>query len=172
MKHWKANSRTASVAGVLTAVGIAVGGAVPAAACPSIPFYGLKSKPTHIKFADIPTFKNGPGGVLSVTKDYTSSVSYQVTAGAESEVGAVLAKAKVSISASLTKSNSSTVTNNFTRKIPRGKYGNVQYVSWGRKVSWTKYVYNTSTCTKRVVARGTIKFPANKEGWRYWTTER
>jgi hypothetical protein len=157
---------------LLTGVGVLVGGAGSAAACPSVPFYGLTSKPSHIKFADIPTFKNGPGGVLSVTKDYSSSASYQVTAGAESEVGAVLAKAKVSISASLTKTNSSTVTNNFTHKIPRGKFGNVQYVSWGRTISWTKYIYNTSTCRKSVIGQGTIKFPANKEGWRYWSTDR
>ncbi len=164
-------TRIRTIVFVLTSAGALAAGTVPAAACPSVPFYGLKSSPTHIKFADIPTFKNGPGGTLSVTKDFTSSASFQVTAGAESEVGAVLASAKVSISASLTKTNSSTVTNNYTRKIPRGKYGNVQYVAWGRKVTWKKYVF-TSACKQVLVARGTIKFPADKEGWRYWTSNR
>lgn len=132
--------------------------------------YSLTGTSIRMPFSGIPTFKNGPGGTLSVTKDYSGSVSAQVTAGAESEVGAVFAKAKVSISASLTTSNSSTVTNNYSHVITAGKYGHAQYVSWGKKVAWKKYQIN-STCTgTTTLATGTINFPATEEGWYYWET--
>ncbi len=127
------------------------------------------SSDVRIPFSGIPTFKNGPGGTMSVTKDYSGSASFQVTAGAESEVGAVLAKAKVSVSASLTQTNSSTVTNNYTRTITAGKYGNVQYVSWGKTVNWKKY-YLDAYCRSTTKATGTIKFPSTSEGWYYWET--
>ena len=127
------------------------------------------SSATRIPFKSIPTFKNGPGGTLSVTKDYTGSASFQVTAGAETEVGAVLAKAKVSVSASLTLSNSSSVTNNYSHKITSGKYGHAQYVSWGRTVNWKKY-YIDALCRTTTKATGTIKFPSSEEGWYYWET--
>ncbi|MCW2811639.1 MAG: hypothetical protein JWP61_2097 [Friedmanniella sp.] len=29
---------------------------------------------------------------------------------------------------------------------------------------------DTERCTTEVMARGTIKFPTNTEGWRYWET--
>lgn len=133
-------------------------------------YYSItSSSAVRIPFSGIPTFKNGPGGTLSVTKDYAGSASFQVTAGAESEVGAVLAKAKVSVSASLTLSNSSTVTNNYSHTITPGKYGHAQYVSWGRKVSWKKY-YVDYRCYTTTKATGTINFPANEEGWYYWET--
>jgi hypothetical protein len=79
------------------------------------------------------------------------------------------AKAKVSVSASLTQTNSSTVTHNWSRKISANKYGHAQYVSWGKKVTWVKYA-DTPQCTTKVLGRGTIKFPMNQEGWRYWET--
>lgn len=127
------------------------------------------SAAVRIPFTGIPTFKNGPGGTMSVTKDYSGSASFQVTAGASSEVGAVLAKAKVEVSASLTLTNSSTVTNNYSHPITKGKYGNAQYVSWGRTVNWKKF-YIDAKCKTTTKATGTIKFPAASEGWYYWET--
>ena len=139
------------------------------ARCPYDVRYSVRGTSTHVPFRGIPVFKDGRGGTLSVTKDYTKSASYQVTAGAESEVGAVLAKAKVSVSASLTRTNSSTVTHNYSHRITKGKYGHAQYVAWGKKITWVKYV-DTEQCTTKVVGRGTIKFPTSSEGWRYWET--
>jgi len=154
---------------VLSAAGLLAGTAQPAYACPSSEFYDVRGSATHVPFKDLPTFKDGRGGTISVTKDFTKTSSYQVTAGAESEVGAVLAKAKVSISASLTKTNSSTVTHNYSHKISPNKYGHAQYVSWGKTVHWKKYRYNYS-CQQMLISSGTIKYPSNSEGWRYWET--
>lgn len=131
--------------------------------------YSVTAKSTRIKFKDIPSFKNGPGGTLTVSRHYNGSATYSVTAGAESEVGAVLAKAKVSISASLSKTNSTGATNTYTHKITKKKYGHAQYVSWGKKVSYRKYRINRN-CTTTTLATGTINFPSSEEGWYYWET--
>jgi hypothetical protein len=160
-----------AAASVLGAVGL-VAGATPQeakAACPSDIYYSVKGSSSYVPFAGIPIYKDGKGGTMSLTKDFTKSASYQVTAGAESEVGAVLAKAKVSVSASLTRTNSSTVTHNWSHTISPDKYGHAQYVAWGKTVTWVKYA-DTPQCTTKVLGRGTIKFPTNQEGWRYWET--
>ena len=95
------------------------------------------------------------------------TASFTVTAGAESEVGAVLAKAKVSISASLTTSNSSSLSNSVTLQAGAGQYAHGQYVSWGQSVSYRKYRTNYN-CSTTTLATGTIKFPSTSEGWYTW----
>lgn len=120
-------------------------------------------------FSGIPTFKNGPGGSMSVSRTYSGSVSASVTAGSSAEVSAVLAKAQVSISAQLSTTNSTSATNTFSKDITAGKYGNAQYVSWGQDVSYTKRRLNRD-CTTTTIATGKIKFPSSKEGWYYWET--
>lgn len=157
----------ATLAGAV--VPIALTAAPAQAACPYEILYSLSSSAIRMPFSNIPTFKNGPGGHLSVTRSYSGSVSAQVTVGAESEVGVVLARAKVSISASLTASNSTGTTNTYSRTITAGKYGHAQYVSWGRKVNYTKSRVN-GNCTTTTLGYGTINFPANEEGWYYWET--
>ena len=161
---------------ILAAVGLAASGVVvtapPAGAtrCGEAgAFYRVSGTNTRMPFKDVPTFKDGPGGKIIVSRSYSGSVSYGVVAGAESEVGAVLAKAKVSISASLTKTNSTTTTHTYERKITAGKYGNVRYVSWGKRVAWTKKKERLD-CTVATLAKGVIRFPATKEGWYYWET--
>lgn len=143
----------------------------PAGACPAVPFYGLTSSSVRVPFNGIPRFKDGPGGKITVSRKKNKTVTYQVVAGAESEVGAVLAKAKVSVSASLTKSQSTEVVHSYEHKIPKGKYGNVRYVSWGKKIRWKKYRYNSS-CKQILIRKGTINFPRQAEGWYYWTTKK
>lgn len=162
---------TASVT-VLSATGLLAGMTPPEAQarCPYDVRYSVSGATTYVPFKGIPTFKDGKGGTLSVTRNFTKAASYQVTAGAESEVGAVLAKAKVSVSASLTRTNSSTVTHNYSHTISKGRYGHAQYVAWGKKITWVKYA-DTEQCTVKVLGRGTIKFPSNQEGWRYWESK-
>ena len=160
-----------AAATLLSAAGLAVSTTGAAhAACPSDIYYSVKGTATYVPFKGLPTFKDGKGGTISVTKDFTKTASYQVTAGAESEAGAVFAKAKVSVSASLTKTNTSTVSHNYSHKISAGKYGHAQYVAWGKKVTWKKW-QTTPQCTAKVLGSGTIKFPTNSEGWRYWETK-
>lgn len=132
--------------------------------------YSVSAVDTRVPFKRVPVFKNGPGGSVSATRGYSGTATYSVTAGAESEVGAVLAKAKVSVSASLTKSNTTDTTITYNHAIPRGKYGNLQYVSWGKRVSWTKYQINSNCTGTRTLATGKINFPSTAEGWFYWTT--
>jgi hypothetical protein len=169
MKH-AFRAAAVSAATILSAAGLAVGSAGTASAsCPSDVHYSLKSSSTYLPFKHIPTFKDGKGGTLSVTKDFTSSASYQVTVGAESEAGAIFAKAKVSVSASITKTNTSTVTHNYSHHISRNKYGHAQYVAWSKKITWTKW-RDTPQCTSQKIGSGVIVFPTSSEGWRYWET--
>ena len=136
-------------------------------------YYSVSGTPSYVPFKGVPTFKDGRGGQIEVSRAYSGSASYQVTAGAESEVGAVLAKAKVSLSASLTKTNSTTTTHTYRHTISPTKFGHAQYVSWGTTVTWKKYqVYSGSggACAVRTLATGRIRFPSSTEGWRYWET--
>jgi hypothetical protein len=159
-----------AVATVLPAMSLVVVAAQPAAAmCPPDIWYSLHATNNKMRFKNVPIFKDGPGGTLSVTKNFTSSVSYQVTAGAESEAGVIFAKAKVSISASLTKTNSSSITHNYTHRISAHHYGHAEYVSWGKTVVWKEW-QQLGNCGARVIRSGTIKFPSIEEGWYYWET--
>jgi hypothetical protein len=166
-------SRTKSV---LVAAAIAAGGVLPVvtatpahAACPTGIVYGVSSTPRRIPFRNVVTYKDGKGGTLSVARSYSGTASYAVVAGAESEVGAVLAKAKVTISAAVEKTNYTGTTNTYTHRIKAGKYGNARYVSWGKRVHWRKY-RNNANCTSTFLGSGTIDFPTTTEGWFYWET--
>ena len=145
------------------------GSATASAACPSDIRYSLTSSAVRVPFSGVPIFKNGPGGHVSATRSYSGTATYQVTAGAESEVGAIFAKAKVSISASLTKSNTTGTTITYSHNIGAGKYGHLQYVSWGKKVNWKKY-QDTPQCTTKQIGSGSINFPTTEEGWYFWQT--
>lgn len=133
----------------------------------SIDYQIVSSTNTRIPFKGIPTYRNGPGGTLNVTRSYEGTASYTISAGAKSEVGAVLAKAKLSVSASLTASNTTGVTNSFSHSITDGKFGNTQYVSYGKEVSYRKVRLN-SNCSSTTLSAGKIKFPSTTEGWFYW----
>ena len=141
---------------------------VPMGCCVVNTNYSLTSTPARIPFKGVPTLTNGPGPVSSTfSRTVNGTASFTVTAGAESEVGAVLAKAKVSISASLTTSNSSSLSNSVTLEAGAGQYAHGQYVSWGRSVSYRKYRTNYN-CSTTTLATGTIKFPSTGEGWYTW----
>lgn len=160
------------LAGASLALSGAVASAPPAGAtrCGEAgSYYTVSATNTRMPFKNVPVFKDGPGGKIIVSRAYSGSVSYGVVAGAESEVGAVLAKAKVSISASLTKTNTTQTTHTYERRITKGKFGNVRYVSWGKRVAWKKKKERLD-CSVAVLAKGVIRFPAQKEGWFYWET--
>jgi len=145
--------------------------AAPAAraGCPTDTYYSVSGKTTRLPFRGVPTFKDGRGGTITVSRNYSGSVSYRVEVGAESEVGAILAKAKISIKASLERTNSTSTTHTYSHKISKGRFGHVRYVSWGKRVTWTKYGDN-ATCTTTKLASGVISFPSVEEGWYYWET--
>lgn len=173
MAHYRTATMSACSLVLASASTIALAPSASAACADSGTHYSVSATSTYIPFKGIPVFRDGRGGEIEVSRSYSGSASYQVTAGAETEVGAVLAKAKVSISASLTKTNTTTTTHTYRHTISSTKYGHAQYVSWGKNVSWRKYQIYTGSggaCAVRTLATGKIKFPTNSEGWRYWET--
>src|SRR6478752_303404 len=170
MHHPSARRILATLVTTSILLSLMVFGAVAAsAACPTDVRYSLTSSAVRVPFSGVPIFKNGPGGHVSASRSYSGTATYQVTAGAESEVGAIFAKAKVSISASLTKPNTTGTTVTYDHNISAGKYGHLQYVSWGQKVNWKKY-QDTPQCTTKQIGSGSINFPATEEGWYFWQT--
>ena len=164
-------TRTFVVAAALAGSALVPVVAAPAAhaGCPTDTYYSVSGKTTRLPFRGVPTFKDGRGGTITVSRNYSGSVSYRVEVGAESEVGAILAKAKISIKASLERTNSTSTTHTYSHKISKGRFGHVRYVSWGKRVTWTKYGDN-ATCTTTKLASGVISFPSVEEGWYYWET--
>lgn len=145
------------------------GSAVPNVCCVKKVEYSLSATSVRIPYAGVPTFKDGPGGELTVSRTYSGTASLTVTAGAEAEAGVVLAKAKTSISAALTGSKTTSTDHKFRREIASGMYGNVRYVSWGKKVTYRKYRINAN-CSTTTLARGSMNIPSDSEGWYYWET--
>jgi hypothetical protein len=125
--------------------------------------YRLSSASVGLPFGGVPTFKDGPGGTISVSTSYNGTVSYEVTAGAEAEVSGVFAKAKASVSSSLMKTNSTITAHTFTRSIKAKMFGHVRYVSHGKKISWKK-VRTNRNCSTSVLSSGSINFPTSEEG--------
>lgn len=160
----------------LAAIGLAGTVLVPIASapaavagCPYEIYYSVSGKTVRMPFRGVPTFKDGPGGTITVSRTYSGSVTFRVEVGAESEVGVILARAKASIKASLEKTNTTGTTHTYSHNIRAGRYGHVQYVSWGKRVTWAKYRVN-GNCTSTLITAGVIRFPSTEEGWYYWET--
>ncbi len=102
------------------------------------------------------TFKIDKGG----TKSASTSV------GAESQAGALIAQAKVSVSATISKSVSWSTSMSVTMKVPPGKtvyasYGTNQY-----RITFRKFEY-AGNCTKFDRGRVTLTAPSST-GWKTW----
>jgi hypothetical protein len=162
----------ASLISALVVPGLtAIASATPAhAACADQgTYYSIKSHTAYnVPYIGVPTFKDGPGGSITVSRIYSGTAKASVTAGAEAEAGVVLAKAKASISITLGMEFTVSTQHSYTRKITKGKYGHVQYVSYGQKLTYTKTVIDAKCATKSY-SRWAI-FPSTEEGWRYWET--
>lgn len=139
------------------------------ATCCTMNDYTVSGTSTRIPYSGVPTFKNGPGGTVTASRKYTGSVGITVTAGAESEVGAVLAKAKVSVSGAIQSTKQTDTSIEYKKDITAGKYGHLQYVNSGYKLNYSKYWIN-SNCSKTLLSTGTILAPTTEEGWFYWET--
>ena len=145
----------------------------PQSACSDgTPYYTLTATSYSIPFGGIPVFKNGPGPMtMTVSKAYSGTASYSVTAGVTTEVNAILAEAKVQVSATLTLSNPTTATNTATVNIPAGKYATLRYVSYGKKINWKKARLSGNCQSETVLATGTIIYPTSSECWNLtWST--
>jgi hypothetical protein len=115
------------------------------------------------------TYKDGPGGsmTVSVTTNKTISSSATVTAGAT--LGGIIAQAKFEVSGTITSSNSVEVGHAYTHGIAAGRYGNMQYAVWGKKVNW-QYILESANCARTVKSSGIANLTTSTEGWRYWET--
>ncbi len=164
---------TSAVATTLMGTGLVAITANPAYAC-STPQdqpveWSFSSVKSEKRYPGIPVFKDGKGGKLSVTKNYSTTFKFSVVAGAEAEAGVVFAKAKASLNIGIEKSWTTSVTHNYEHKISKNRYGNVKYVNETRVVSWRKSVMDRRC--KVTVTRGKVRFPTKSEGWRYWETK-
>lgn len=167
-----------STAGVLLAllagpVAVATTAGPALAMCESNSGLSVHATNVRMPFRNIPVWKDGRGGQLEVSRSYSSSVSASVTVGAEAEIDAVFEKAKVSISASIEKTNSTSSTHTYSHHISAGKFGHAQYVSWGKRVRWDRWHTYTKTgggCGVMIDKSGVIRFPTSSEGWYYWET--
>jgi hypothetical protein len=119
---------------------------------------------------ELPIFKDGPGGDITVGLDQNYVSTATVSGATSAEIGGIVAKAKVEVSASLSSSVSLTVKHSFHHVIPARKYGHAQYGAWGQQVSWKRY-FDGGDCTTKLRASGTARLPsAGEVGWRYWET--
>lgn len=116
------------------------------------------------------SFKDGPGGTMVVRVERSGKVLREVSVGGEVEVSGIVAKAKVSINAKIGTEAGVTVGHEFRRNVTSGKYGHLQYGSWGYSVKWAKYETSADGCGKKLLKSGTAKLPTSEVGWNYWET--
>ena len=114
-------------------------------------------------------WKSGPGGTVTVSSNRSGSFATTVSGGAGMTVNMIVAEVKADASGNATKSTSWGTGYSYTRDIPSGKYGNVQYGTWGHSVAWERY-YELPNCTKTQRTTGTAKVANTAHGYRYWST--
>jgi hypothetical protein len=141
----------------------------PQAACEPAVFYIIDHQ-TDYFFGIGPTYKDGPGGEMSFTNTFSGTASASMTVGAEAEIGAVISKAKASVSATLTASVEIGTGHTFTHEIADNKYGNAQYGAWGKTLEWHRE-QDLANCTTKVLSSGTAIVPSLKIGWKFWETK-
>ncbi|MFE0348343.1 hypothetical protein [Streptomyces griseoluteus] len=117
-----------------------------------------------------PEFKDGPGGSVTGSVTKTGTISASLTATGNVTIGAILAKAKTQVSASITGSVAIAVGHTYSHNIASKKYGHLQYGDWGYLVHWKKYRLDSDTCGGIVTASGTAKLPTHSVGFKYWET--
>ncbi|MFK4149893.1 hypothetical protein [Streptomyces sp. NPDC004065] len=114
-------------------------------------------------------YKDGPGGSMTVSVLKSGTISAEISAGAEGELKGVIWAAKANVSGKIGGSVGVTTGHTYTHNISRGKYGHLQYGSWGYKVSWAKYRRKGDGCHGgTLINSGTATLPTSETGWKYW----
>ncbi|MFG3098666.1 hypothetical protein [Streptomyces sp. NPDC048202] len=136
-------------------------------------WYGIKSK----KAVHVPSwwngtkYKDGPGGTMTMVVTKGGTISAEVTGTGEFEASGVVAKARASVSVKVGGSVTVTTGHTYSRDIARGKYGHLQYGSWGYKVTWKKYRSGSGgNCGGVEIGHGSATLPTSETGWKYWET--
>jgi hypothetical protein len=115
-------------------------------------------------------YKDGPGGTMTVSVTKTGTITAEVSGTVSGEANLVIAAAKSSITYKIAGSVSVSTGHTYSRNIARGKYGHLQYGSWGYKVSWKKYRSTGNGCGGVEIDHGTATLPTSETGWKYWET--
>ncbi|MEV8031296.1 hypothetical protein [Streptomyces sp. NPDC086182] len=116
------------------------------------------------------SFKDGPGGTMTVSVLKSGTISLEVSGTGEWSAGAILAKAKTTISVKVAGSVSVSTGHTYSQDIPRNKYGHMQYGSWGYKANWKRYRTSGNGCGAVEIGHGTTTLPTNEVGWKWWVT--
>ncbi|MCX4740815.1 hypothetical protein [Streptomyces antibioticus] len=117
------------------------------------------------------TYKDGPGGTMAVSVTKAGTITLEISGSAEWSAGAILAKAKTTVSVKVAGSVTVTTGHTYTHDIARNKYGHLQYGSWGYKTTWKKWRSGSGrSCDTVEVGHGTAIFPTAQIGWKYWET--
>ncbi|MEV0982647.1 hypothetical protein [Streptomyces sp. NPDC049915] len=133
-------------------------------------WYSMSKQAYHIpSWWNGTKFKDGPGGTISVSVTKAGTISAEVSGSGEYSVGAILAKAKTTISVKIGGSVTITTGHNYSHDISKNKYGHLQYGSWGYKVSWKQY-RRSGACGSVEIGHGTATLPTSETGWKYWET--
>lgn len=169
-------TRAVGAVGLATAaVGVvaaapAQAGAVQPRACSVSYDWVINSRTSHFMPAAGTSYKDGPGGSMTVSVLTASTISGTISGTAESDIGFLVAKAKISVSTSVTKSVTVTKGHSYTHAVATNKYGHMQYGTWGYSLKWTEYINNGPACLSHVYKQGTAVLPRTEVGWRYWET--
>ncbi|MFD7279195.1 hypothetical protein ACFV80_19670 [Streptomyces sp. NPDC059862] len=116
-------------------------------------------------------YKDGPGGTMTVSVTKSGTIAFEIGGSIEWSSNAIIAKAKAQVSTKITGTVGVTTGHTYTREISRNKYGNLQYGSWGYKVTWKKYKASGNGCDGVEIGHGTATLPTKATGWKYWETK-
>ncbi|MFF3763160.1 hypothetical protein ACFYYR_03595 [Streptomyces sp. NPDC001922] len=116
------------------------------------------------------SYKDGPGGTMTVEVLKSGKIVVELSGSVSADAGVILAKVKTEFGVKVVAEVGVTVGHKYARDIKRGRYGHMQYGSWGYKTKWTKYETSANRCGKKKLGSGTAKLPTKEVGWRYWET--
>ncbi|MDT0570957.1 hypothetical protein RM704_26435 [Streptomyces sp. DSM 3412] len=117
------------------------------------------------------SYKDGPGGTMTVSVTKSGTITAEVSTTAEVEASMVVASAKSSISYKISGSATITTGHTYSRTISSNKkYGHMRYGSWGYKVKWKQYRAKSNGCGATQIGSGTATLPTKETGWKYWET--
>ncbi|MGW9031188.1 hypothetical protein ACWGQ5_45545 [Streptomyces sp. NPDC055722] len=107
---------------------------------------------------------------MRVKVEKSGEVSLELSGSIEASANAIIAKSKATYGIKVVGKVSITTGHEYSHDVPNNKYGNLQYGSWGYKVTWTKWRTSGDRCGKVKVGSGTAKLPTNSTGWRWWVS--
>lgn len=116
------------------------------------------------------SYKDGPGGKITVEVIKAGKIGVELSGNVSAEAGIILSKAKAEFGIKVVAEVGVTVGHRYSRDISPGRYGHMQYGSWGYKTKWAKWETSADRCGKKKLGSGTAKMPTKEVGWRYWET--